>query len=126
MKEIENAAYVSIGRACGFSGLAIFCLMFGLSFEPVLAAKAGGVLSLMLAGILTGYGFYARRRPYKRTETWLILPKDKRPPPEIAQQVLGNVLRDSYLWFAQQVAYVALVFLGVALLLGLAGVERIF
>ena len=71
MEAIENAAYISVGRACGFAALAIFCLMFGLSFDPPLAARTGGLLCLGLTVILGLYALRARSRPYKRTELWL-------------------------------------------------------
>jgi hypothetical protein len=111
MKEIENAAYVSVGRACGFAGLAIFCLMFGLSFEPALAARTGGILCAFTAAILALYGMRAPTRPYKRTELWIILDKAKRPPAGIAQQIVGQALRETYLWFARQSAVISAVML---------------
>lgn len=109
MKAIENAAFISIGRATGFAGLAIFCAMFGFAFDLAFAARAGGVLCLIVAGILFAYGERAHVRPYKRTETWLLIPVEDRPPSAIAQQVIGQVLRDTYLWFARQAAIFAIV-----------------
>lgn len=117
MDAIENAAYVSVGRACGFAGLAIFCLMFGLAFEPALAARTGGILCLTVAAILFAYAFRAHVRPYKRTELWLILPKDQRPPSTIAQRVVGQALYDTYLWFARQAAVIAIVLMAVGAVL---------
>jgi len=107
MEEIEKAAFVSVGRACGFAGFAVFLLMVGLSFEPVLAARTGCVLSLVVAAILYVYAARARRRPYKRTEVWVILPKDKRPPPVVAQRLIGQALHETYLWFARQATIVS-------------------
>ncbi len=118
MDAIENAAHVSIGRACGFAGLGIFCVMFGLSYEPDLAARAGGTLSLVVALILAFRAWTARTRPYKNTELWIIIDKDKRPPGEIAQQVVGEALREAYLWFAESAALIAFVLLVSALALG--------
>ena len=117
MNEIENATYVSVGRASGFTGLAIFCLMFGLSFDPAFAAQAGGMASLIFAFILVWYALRARTRPYKKTEAWLILKKEFRPPAEIAQQVIGGALRETYYWFAKQAATIAFVLLVIALFL---------
>jgi hypothetical protein len=122
MEAIENAAFVSVGRASGFAGLAVFCIMFGLSFEPALSARTGGALCLGLTLILSLYGICARARPYKRTEVWLILPKDERPPAGVAQQLIGEALRDTYLWFARQTAMISVVLLvssGVLQLIGL-------
>ena len=121
MDEIENAAFTSVGRACGFSGLAIFCIMFGFAFDPALAARIGGGLCLMVSLILIAYALRARSRPYKRTETWLILAKDKRPPATVAQKLIGEALRETYVWFARQTAIIAIALLASSMVLQLAG-----
>lgn len=95
MDAIENAAFVSLGRACGFAGLFVFVLMVGLSFDPPLAARTGGLIGFGVVGLLLVYGLRAPSRPYQRTEAWLILPKDHRPPPLIAQRLVGRALRDA-------------------------------
>ena len=124
MDAIENAAYVSVGRACGFAGLAIFCLLAGLSFDPVLATQTGGKACLVVTGVLAFYAWRAPHRPYRRTELWLILDKAKRPPREIAQKVIGTVLKNTYVWFAQQAAAIAAILLLAAVAMQLAGVAR--
>ncbi|MEO9876726.1 MAG: hypothetical protein ABJM26_21865 [Anderseniella sp.] len=107
---IENAAYVSVGRACGFAGLGIFCIVIGLSFDAGLAAQVGGKLSITLSLILLVLAWRAPTRNYKRTETWLILQPGDRPRAEVAQRLVGETLRGVYLWFAQQIAVVTIVF----------------
>ncbi|MDH3662640.1 MAG: hypothetical protein OEU92_21865 [Alphaproteobacteria bacterium] len=121
MNAIEAAAFISIGRASGFAGLAILCVMLGLSFEPVLATRAGGLMSLGLAAVLTMFGAFARGRAYQKTETWLILPEDARPPTSIAQQIIGKTLRDTYFWFAERVFIGAMVLLAASWILRLMG-----
>ncbi len=123
MEAIENAAYVSVGRACGFAGLGISCVIFGLAFAPVLAAQTGGSLCLGVALILVFCAWRAPRRSYKCTELWLILAKDKRPPARIAQRVISAALREAYLWFAQQSAIIAMVLLATAVALRFLGVS---
>ncbi|MDH3740684.1 MAG: hypothetical protein OER56_03715 [Hyphomicrobiales bacterium] len=126
MEAIENAAYVSVGRASAFAGLGIVCIMFGLAFDPVLATRTGGGLCLMVGLILAAFGWRARYRSYKRTELWLILDKKERPPAGIAQKVIAGALREAYLWFAQQAALIALVLLATAVglkLMGLTGYD---
>lgn len=117
MEAIERAAFTSIGRACGFAGLAVITLMLGLSFEPVLALRIGGYGGFGVTAILLLYAFTARIRPYKRTETWLLIPKDQRPPADIAQRVIGNHLREAYFWFAQQACLLSAAMLGASLIL---------
>lgn len=119
MQAIEYAAYISVGRGCAFAGLAVLCVMLGLSFEPVLAAQIGGVLCLAVAVILIAFAYAARTRNYKHTEVWLILPKDHRPPESIAQKVIGGALRETYLWFAQQALLFAVGLLAASLTLSL-------
>ncbi len=119
MNAVEKAAFISVGRACGFKGLAIFCLMFGLSFELALAARAGGILCAILTAILVLYAYRARFRRYKRTELWIILDKAERPPAGIAQKIVGQVLHETYLWFARRTAANSAVLLGAALALKL-------
>lgn len=119
MSPIENAAYVSVGRACGFAGLGVLCIVLGLSFDPVLAAKAGAILCLGIAVFLVWCGWRARERPYKKTEVWLILAKGDRPADSYAQRLVGHALREAYMRFAQQIAMIAAVFAGSALFLAI-------
>jgi len=121
MKAIETAALISVGRACGFAGLAILCVMLGLSFEPVLATRAGGVMGLGLAAILAVFGMLAQGRAYQETETWLILPKEERPPAAIAQELIGKTLRETYFWFAERAMMGAMILLGASLIFKLLG-----
>ena len=122
MDQIENAAYVSVGRACGFAGLAIFCLLAGLSFDPVLATETGGKACLVVTAVLVVKALWAPYQPYERTELWLILPKDHKPPENVAQKLIGTTLRHTYVWFAQQAAAIAAILLVAAIVLQLAGV----
>ena len=91
-----------------------------------LAARIGGVLCVALALVLAGYAWRAPTRPYKRTELWLILAKDKRPPAAYAQRVIGAVLRDTYIWFSRQSAVIAIVLLAVSGLLQVLGVTELW
>ena len=117
MEAIERVAYLSVGRACGFGGLAILCFMVGLSFDPHLAARTGGILSLAMTGILLLRGVTAPTRPYKRTETWLMLAENERPPAHIAQAAIGSILREAYLWYARSAALVTVALMIAAFLL---------
>lgn len=107
MDAIENAAFVSVGRAAGFAGLAIITLMLGLSFDPPLATRTGGLIGMVVVALLVLYGWRALNRPYARTEAWLILPKDRRPPAGIAQRIIGRTLRETAFWFAGRAAVIS-------------------
>ena len=117
MDAIRNAAYKSVGRVCGFAGLAIFILIFGLSFDPVFAARVGAVTGLGITLILFGSAYRAKIKPYDKTHLWLMLPEPDRPPAAVAQKLVGDALNDSYLWFARQGAVVTGVLLVISLVL---------
>ena len=84
---MRQIAFETVLRACGFGSLAIFCIMVGLSFDPLVAFQSGGVLTMIMTGILVLKAFEARTKPYRRTEMWLYLPKEQRPPEATAQQL---------------------------------------
>lgn len=118
---IEQAAFVSVGRACGFAGLAVVCIVMGLAFEPSLAARTGGVLSLVVCVVLLVRARFAPSWPYKRTEAWLILRKGDRPRAELAQRLVGNALKDAYLFFAQKASVITMMFTCSAVVFQLQG-----
>jgi hypothetical protein len=112
---IRRLAYETVLRACGFGALAIFCVMIGLSFEPRTAFQAGGTLTTLMAGILIYKAREARTKHYRRTELWLYLPKEHRPPETYAQTVVATALRETYLTFARWTAGIAIVMWVIAL-----------
>jgi hypothetical protein len=111
IQRIEHLAHVSVARGCGFAAIAIFTFVVGLSGEMALALKAGGILSLLTAMVLVLKAALANRRPYKRTELWIMLDPSERPQPAVAQQIIGTVLREAYLYFALHAALSAAVML---------------
>jgi hypothetical protein len=119
MDVIERVAHVSVGRACGFCGLAIICFMVGFSYEPYLSARAGGLFSFALTLVLVFKGMRAMRQPYKSTETWLMLTEAERPPAAVAQAVIGAVLRGVFFQYARYCAAVTVVLLSAATLLAM-------
>jgi hypothetical protein len=121
MEEMRRAAFECVARACGFASLAIFCLMFGLSFELRLAFKAGGFLTTLVALILMFKAREALTKDYRKTEMWLCLPKASRPPAAIAQQLSATVLRETYLTFALWASAIAVCLWAVAFVFALAG-----
>lgn len=119
LQRIEQTAHISVARACGFAALAIFTFMVGLSGDMVSSLKAGGFLSLITSVILLLKAGFAARRPYKRTEVWLMLAPQDRPNSAIAQQIIGTALREAFLHFALHAASAAALLLGGAVLLSL-------
>jgi hypothetical protein len=121
MERMRRVAFQTVQRACLFGALAIFCLMVGLSYDLRLAFKAGGTMTILMAGILMYKAYEARTKPYRKTEMWIYLPKDLRPPEAYAQRVSATVLRETYLNFALWTSAVAIAMWAIALVLSLAG-----
>ena len=121
MEHMRRVAFETVMRACGFASLAIFCVMIGLSFEPRVAFQAGGLLTTIMAAILIFKAREALTKNYRRTEMWLYLPEDLRPPEAYAQWASSTVLRETYLIFARWTAGISIVMWVLVLLFALAG-----
>lgn len=122
MEHLENAAFISVGRACGFGGLAIFCVVVGLSPDPILAARAGGLLTLLMTLILLIKSWHVQFQDYRKTELWNMLDELERPPAAYARRVSTAVLRETYLWFARCITVISIIFWSTAILFSLTGV----
>lgn len=121
MEELRSVAFLSVGRACGFAGLAIVCVLIGLAHDPVAAAKGGGVLTMLLTLGLVLKARLVPSQDVRRTEAWIMLDEDRQPPRAYAQWAMSTVLHDAYLWFARQAAAVSVAFWVLAAALSLAG-----
>lgn len=121
MEAIRAAAYLSVGRGCAFGFLAIICFVIGMCWNPLLAARSGGVLLVLMVAILLVKADRAARVPYRSTEAWLILADADRPPPQSAQFAIALQRREALLTFAAYSAAIAALFWATAILLTLAG-----
>ena len=97
-----------MARGCGFAALAIACTLIGFAHDPAALLRASALMVTGLAVVLYFQATRARGRPYKRTETWLMLDPADRPPAEIAQRAVGIALEDVYHRFARVAGSVAL------------------
>ena len=118
---MRKAAFMSVARACGFGMLAIFCVMVGMSFNPRAVFQSGGILTLVMTFILVLKAYRAASIPYKRTDMWLLLPENARPPARFAQWATSTVMREAYFTFAKYTALVSIVLWVLALIVWLAG-----
>ena len=109
MEHMRRIAYETALRACGFASLAIFCVMVGMSLMPRLAFQTGGILTMVMTAVLMFKAREALTKNYRRTEMWLYLPKEHRPPAPYAQWASSKVLHETYLTFAQWTAGVSVV-----------------
>ena len=121
MEEMRRIAYETVMRACGFASLAIFCVMIGLSFLPRSAFQAGGFLSMTMTLVLVLKAYEARTKDHRRTEMWLYLPRESRPPQTDAQRTISTVMRGTYLLFARWTALISIVMWTIALLFSIIG-----
>jgi hypothetical protein len=121
MEEMRKVAFASVARACGFGMLAIICIMVGMSFDPRAVFQAGGILTLMMTFILILKARYALTQNYKKTEMWLYLEKNFRPPEAYAQWAASTVLRDAYFTFAMYTALISIVMWIFAFLVAVSG-----
>lgn len=119
LQKIETLAQLSVARACGFAALGCCTAMVGFSGEPELAFKFGGYFALLTCAVLLLKAHYASRRPYQATEVWLMLPKEERPEAATAQRIIGGVLREVFLRFAQYSAGLGVAFLTLAVFFAL-------
>jgi hypothetical protein len=76
-----------------------------------------------MATILILKAHEATTKDYRRTELWLYLEKDQRPPASYAQWASATVLRETYLTFALWTSLIAIVMWVLALLFSLLGVQ---
>ena len=109
MDRIFYYADLSIRRACGFGFIAIATAVVGLYWDAALMVKAAAIGVSLMVAILLYKALEAPKRPYKRTELWLLLNKTHDFPESRVQDVLGGVLRDRYLWHATVTGVAALV-----------------
>ena len=114
MEEYRRISYEVVLRACGFASLAIFCVMIALSFLPRSAFQAGGFLSMIMTAVLVFKAREAVTKDHRRTEMWLYLPKDSRPPAAHAQRTVALIMRETYLMFARWSAIISIVMWSIA------------
>lgn len=119
MHEIEILATLSVRRACGFGALAIATLMFGLIATPAAAFGSGAVCCLLMAVILYWKSEQVMHADHRRTEVWMMLAENHRPPHSVAKIVvprtLRKVCRDHCRWAVTAAAGMALPAIGLHL-----------
>jgi hypothetical protein len=118
LEEMRKAAFESVSRGCGFAFLGIACAMMGMS-DPRTMFQAGGIMTLIMTFVLLMKARFALTKDYKRTEMWLMLPKDFRPPERYAQWAASTVLRDAYFTFAKYAVFTSIVMWVIALFFGI-------
>ena len=122
MDKLQQAAFLSVARGVGFGGLAVVTVMVGLSFEPVLAFRSGGVLLLLILAVLLLKAQRTAFSDFRRTEAWLLLDRVDRPDETVAGRALRTALKEAYLLFARWTAGIAAVVWAAAVLSAWLGI----
>lgn len=110
IERIRACARQSIGRGVLFGLLAIAATIGGLIGWPVVAMRIGAISSMLMLAVLVLRALRAGARPYRRTETWLLLGRVHFLPEDRAQAVISGVLADTYWYFASWTAALAAIF----------------
>lgn len=122
-QRVRTLAVHSVGRACFFAALAIWCVMIGLISEPLQALKAGAILSMIVACVLLLKAGRVTHVSYKKNEVWILLGRQIELTPEVAQRIITVTLRDIYLRYTLYATLVAIAFWLLALILWLGGAK---
>lgn len=104
MDRIQYFADLSVRRAAGFGLLAIALVALGLSFEPELAMRASAILLSLEAAILWQLGQRSHRVHYKRREVWLMLDGKHGMQENRLQEIISEVMAQTYRTQAQRLA----------------------
>ena len=81
--------------------------MFAFAFDLRQAFNVGAILVAMLAIVLWFKGLRALRKPYYRTELWIMLPERPRMGKAELQRLIGGVLAERFRWHARAAAALA-------------------
>jgi hypothetical protein len=108
MDRIEYLADVIVRRGCGFALLAICMVMLGLSYDLLLCLKSGAVLQALHGSVLGLFAYNAPRWNHRSTELWVLLNKGADLPPNYPPEQLLEVLRKTYLRYAEMAGFVTL------------------
>ncbi len=108
MDRIEYLADVIVRRGCGFALLAICMVMLGLSYDLLLCLKSGAVLQALHGVVLGLFAYNAPKWNHRSTELWVLLDKGADLPPNYPPEQLLEVLRKTYLRYAEMAGVVTL------------------
>ena len=119
MNNLRQAAFLSVGRGVAFATFGILTVMIGLSYDPVLALRSGGLLLLLLLAGLLLKAQRTRETNYRHTEVWVLLDENDRPDERFAGLAVKVAVREACLHFARWTAGVAVVIWAGAFLVAL-------
>lgn len=101
MDRIDYLAESVVRRGCGFALLAIFTVMWGLSYDLLLSLETGAILVTLCSSVLAVFAYKAPRQNHKSTELWVLLGKGEDLPPHYPPAQLLEVMRQTYIRYAE-------------------------
>lgn len=108
MDRIEFLADLIVRRGCGFALLAIGVVMLGLSYDLLLCLKSGAILQALHGSVLALLAYNAPRWNHRSTELWALLNKGADLPANYPPEQLLEVLRKTYIRYAEMAGMVTL------------------
>jgi hypothetical protein len=87
-------------------------MMVGFAGHLPAFLKAGGIGFLLVAAVLMLKAGTAEKTAYKRTELWLMLDENERPPGEVAQRLITTARQSALYRFANLAAMTSAALLG--------------
>jgi len=101
MDRIDHLADGVVRRGCGFALLAVFTVMWGLSYDLLLCLKTGAILLALHGSVLAVFAYRAPRLNHRSTELWALLGKGEDLPPQYPPAQLLEVMRKTYIRYAE-------------------------
>jgi hypothetical protein len=120
MQQIEEAAYLSVMRACSYATLAAFTIAMGFAGQPSLALKAVGIVALLTAVVLLIKAERADRMPYRQTEAWMMAGDGAKLDPKQCQKIVTEARRKAFQHFGLSAGRIAVAFLAMSLIANIA------
>ena len=94
MNDIERLAEISVLRASGFAGIAIFLIMLTTAYDPAASLVFGALGLAILAISMTVYArYYHFRARIDDTEVWNMLARDNRPEMSVARPLIIGAMQ---------------------------------
>ena len=104
---IERLTLISISRGVGFAALGVLCLMVGFAADFVNVLRAGGIGTLLITIVLYFKAQNTSPASYKRTEVWIMLNPDERPPEDVAPRMVAEARRSILLRWTERSAWIS-------------------
>lgn len=115
MDRIDYLADITVRKGVGFALLAVSTVMLGFSYDMLLCLRTGAALIALTSAVLALKAARAPARKHRSTELWALLRKGEYLPPGYPPANLNEVLRKTYIRYAELCAVAALALCSLAL-----------